>query len=64
MSADRRKAQHDKFAAETLFEAGRLGANADVNHPLRKIWEAARAYYQSTGDMPATLDKSYTDKAT
>lgn len=40
------KAQIDKFAAETLFEAGRLGANSDVNHPLRKIWEAARDYYQ------------------
>lgn len=31
-----------------LMSVGRLGANADVNHPYRGAWEAARAAIAKT----------------
>lgn len=51
---------YDKFVATTLIEAAKLGANADVNHPLREIWEGARSYYRLTVDM--SLENSYNEK--
>jgi hypothetical protein len=30
------------FAELVLVTTGRLGANADLKHPLRQLWETAR----------------------
>jgi hypothetical protein len=40
-------------ALETVFiAAGKAGANSDLRHNLRSLWEQARAVLRSAGRLP------------